>query len=354
MCKSCNDRTQYELRNTQYELRNTQYELRNTHDASMTIDIKKITQLTGHQGSVYTLTDSMAPQSRLNRDFADAQYFLSGAGDGWVVEWDLAKPEVGKLLAKIETNIFALLFIKEKNLIVAGNRDGGIHFIDLNDPAQNKNVAHHNKGVFSIQLIDNQLITLGGEGSITRWSLDEKRTLESLQLSSKSLRCMDFSASRNEFAVGASDGNIYILDKNFDLKKIIKAHKNSVFTLKYAPDEPYLLSGGRDAMLNMWDVALDFKNISSLPAHLYTINDIAFHPTNPTLFATASRDKTIKIWHFNPQNLKNTEGPTLLKVLDTIRYGSHINSVNSLLWSPYNNYLLSASDDRSIIVWGIL
>jgi WD40 repeat protein len=306
----------------------------------MTIDIKKTTQLTGHQGSVYTLTDSRAPQ-----------YFLSGAGDGWVVEWDLAKPEVGKLLAKIETNIFALLFIKEKNLIVAGNRDGGIHFIDLNDPAQNKNVAHHNKGVFSTQLIDNQLITLGGEGSITRWSLDEKRTLESLQLSSKSLRSMDFSTSRNEFAVGASDGNIYILDKNFDLKKIIKAHKNSVFTVKYAPDGQYLLSGGRDAMLNMWDVASDFKNISSLPAHLYTLNDIAFHPTNPTLFATASRDKTIKIWHFNPQN---TEGPTLLKVLDTIRYGSHINSVNSLLWSSYNNYLLSASDDRSIIVWEIL
>jgi WD40 repeat protein len=308
----------------------------------MKIDIKKITQLTGHQGSVYVLTDSGAPQ-----------YFLSGAGDGWVVEWDLAEPEVGKLLAKIETNIFSLLFIKEKNLIVAGNRDGGIHFIDLHDATQNKNVAHHTKGIFSIQLIDNQLITLGGEGSITRWSLEEKRTLESLQLSSKSLRCMDFSSSRQEFAVGASDGNIYILDKNFDLKKIIKAHTNSVFTLKYSPDENYLLSGGRDAMLKVWDVKEDFNNITSVPAHLYTLNDIAFHPTNRALFATASRDKTIKIWYFEPHNAELTMGVTLLKVLDTVRYGSHINSVNSLLWSPFNNQLLSASDDRSIIVWEI-
>jgi WD40 repeat protein len=308
----------------------------------MKIDIKKITQLTGHQGSVYVLTDSGAPQ-----------YFLSGAGDGWVVEWDLAKPEVGKLLAKIETNIFSLLFIKEKNLIVAGNRDGGIHFIDLNDATLNKNVAHHTKGVFSIQIIDNQLITLGGEGSITRWSLEEKRTLESLQLSSKSLRCMDFSPSRNEFAVGSSDGNIYILDKNFDLKKIIKAHTNSVFTLKYSPDENYLLSGGRDAMLKVWDVKEDFNNITSVPAHLYTLNDIAFHPTNRALFATASRDKTIKIWYFEPQNAELTTGVTLLKVLDTVRYGGHINSANSLLWSPFNNQLLSASDDRSIIIWEI-
>ena len=309
----------------------------------MKIDIKKIAQLTGHQGSVYVLADSGAPQ-----------YFLSGAGDGWVVEWDLAKPEVGKLLAKIETNIFALLFIKEKNLIVAGNRDGGIHFIDLHDATQNKNVAHHTKGVFSIQLIDNQLITLGGEGSITRWSLAEKRTLESLQLSSKSLRCIDFSALRQEFAVGASDGNIYILDKNLDLKKIIKAHTNSVFTLKYSPKEDYLLSGGRDALLKVWDINDNFNNITSVPAHLYTLNDMAFHPTNPALFATASRDKTIKIWYFEPQNAELTTGVTLLKVLDTVRYGGHVNSVNSLLWSPFNNQLLSASDDRSIIVWEIL
>jgi WD40 repeat protein len=308
----------------------------------MKIDAKKIAQLTGHQGSVYALTDSLTPQ-----------YFLSGAGDGWIVEWDLAKPEVGKLLAKIETNIFALLFIKEKNLIIAGNRDGGIHFIDLNDATQNKNVAHHAKGVFSIQIIDNQLFTLGGEGSITRWSMEEKRTLESLQLSTKSLRCMDFSPSRREFAIGASDGNIYILDKNLDLRKIIKAHTPSVFSLKYAPNQDYLLSGGRDALLKVWDVNDSFSNLTSVPAHLYTLNAIAFHPTNPTLFATASRDKTIKIWHFGPQNTDATTGITLLKVLDTVRYGGHLNSVNSLLWTSFNNQLLSASDDRSIIVWEI-
>ena len=321
----------------------------------MKIDIKKIAHLTGHQGSVYTLTPSMTPQ-----------YFLSGGGDGWVVEWDLAKPEVGKLLAKVESNIFSLLFIKNKNLIIAGNRDGGIHFIDLNDTTQNKNVAHHSKGIYSIQIIDNQLFTLGGEGVITRWSLGEKRALESFQLSSKSLRCVDYSPQRHEFAVGASDGNIYFLDEKLTLKKIIKAHESSVFTLKYAPNAPYLLSGGRDALLNIWHLEADYQKINSTPAHNFTINDLTFHPQNPTLFATASRDKTIKIWQLNDLNLPEEKqdivepappskmGVTLLKVLDTVRHGGHINSVNSLLWSSYHNHLVSSSDDRSIIVWEIL
>ena len=61
--------------------------------------------------------------------------------------------------------------------------------------------------------------------------------------------------------------------------------------------------------------------------------------------ATASRDKTMKIWDAN--NFK------LLKVIDTVRNGGHINSVNTLRWSKYNNWLISGSDDRSIIIWEI-
>jgi WD40 repeat protein len=88
----------------------------------------------------------------------------------------------------------------------------------------------------------------------------------------------------------------------------------------------------------------NFKNIKSQPAHLFTINNIAFHPTEP-IFATASRDKMIKIWDLN--NYK------LLKVIDVIKFGGHINSVNKLLWSTFNNLLISVSDDRTVIVWKI-
>jgi WD40 repeat protein len=315
--------------------------------------IKKIAQLMGHQGSVFALTQGRTPQ-----------FVLSGAGDGWIVEWDLEHPEVGKLLAKVDSNIFSLLFLPDKNQIIAGNMNGGLHFIDLNNPDQNKNITHHHKGVFDIQLIHNQLFTLGGDGIITRWSVEESRSIESFQLSAKSLRCLDFSNERREFAIGASDGHIYFLDENLNLKNIIKnAHKNSVFSTKYALGGQYLLSGGRDALIKIWDLDKNItpnhdwkESLFELSAHLYTINKIAFHPKNPEVFATASRDKTIKIWQLITSKENNNfkiEEVKLLKVINTIRYGGHLNSVNTLYWTPHNNWLISGSDDRSLMIWDI-
>ena len=325
------------------------------------ISVKKILQLTGHQGSVFALTQGRTPQ-----------HVLSGAGDGWIVEWDLANPEQGQLLAKVDSNIFSLLYLSADKRIVAGNMNGGVHFVDLENSLNSKNIQHHSKGVFDIQIIENQLFTIGGEGNITRWSVEETRTIESLQISAKSLRCMDYSLARKEIVVGASDGNIYFLDLELNLKQTIKtAHDNSVFSIKYAPDGNFLISGGRDAQLKIWDlnaqkgqntegVLSEKMLLSSQSAHWFTINSIAFHPKNPQIFATASRDKTIKIWElpdgfdFNEnKNLDNFAGAILLKVLDIVRDGCHINSVNKLYWSDYQDVLISCSDDRSLIAWEI-
>ena len=78
------------------------------------------------------------------------------------------------------------------------------------------------------------------------------------------------------------------------------------------------------------------------------LHDMTTPCPNELWFASASRDKSIKIW--DPRNFK------LLKVIDASKKGmnAHINSVNKLLWLSYNNYLVSASDDRSIMVWEII
>jgi WD40 repeat protein len=65
--------------------------------------------------------------------------------------------------------------------------------------------------------------------------------------------------------------------------------------------------------------------------HIYTINEVVLSP-NGELFATASRDKTIKIWQRT--DLK------LLKVIDAKRHGGHVNSVNKLIWTNFQRQLV--------------
>ncbi|MBK7870403.1 MAG: WD40 repeat domain-containing protein [Saprospiraceae bacterium] len=299
------------------------------------LKVKKIAQLTGHNAAIFALTSGDTPQ-----------HFISGAGDGWVVRWNPEEPEIGRLIAKVDTQIFSLLNLSDYNIMIAGNMNGGLHWIHPENPEKTKNIAHHQKGVFDLIQAGEFVFTLGGEGKITRWSVLEERSLESLHVTNQSLRSIDFCSIRNEIAVGASDNNIYIMDVNtLEIKHIIhRAHTNSVFAVKYSPDGRYLLSGGRDAQLKAWDTANNFCKIFTQPAHWFTINHIAFHPDGQ-LFATASRDKTIKIW--------DASNFDLLKVIEVVRDKGHVNSVNRLLWTAPENYLISASDDRTMIVWKI-
>lgn len=298
-----------------------------------TMHIKKLHACTGHRAALYALAPGR-----------DDRHFLSAGGDGWVVNWSLDDPENGQLVASVETQLFSLLHLPERNLLVAGNMHGGVHWIDWADPSRTRNVQHHQKGVYDLLVVGEWLYSAGGDGLLTRWSVLEGRTVESVQLSNRSLRALAYSAARQELAVGASDGSIYLLDETtLALRQTLPdAHLPSVFTVVYSPDQQRLMSGGRDALLRVWDLEKDLQLLLEVPAHRFTLNHLVFSP-DAQMFATASRDKTFKIW--------NAQTGELLKVVDTLRYGGHINSVNRLLWLP--DCLVTASDDRSAMIWEV-
>lgn len=300
--------------------------------------IEKIHTCTGHRAAIYAL----APGK-------DERHFLSAGGDGWVTEWKIDDPETGRLVASVETQVFSLCSLPDGR-IVAGDMNGGVRWIDRAMPDDTRNIQHHKKGTYDIVAAGKWVFTAGGDGTITRWDAEKGSSVESFQLSNQALRAIAFSEKRKELAVGASDNSVYILDvETFELRAtLMAAHTNSVFAVAYSPDDQYLLSGGRDAMLRVWDMGNHQSPISSPqspedPAHLFTVNHIVFSPDG-RLFATASRDKTLKIW--------DARTFQLLKVVDTIRYGGHINSVNRLLWLP--DCLVSCSDDRTVMLWRVV
>lgn len=293
------------------------------------LKITLLHNLEGHTGAVYTLLQQPAGKS----------HFLAAGGDGQVSGWDASKPGDGELRAKVDGKIFCSAFSPDGNALLLGTFEGDV--IQIKDK-EVKRVRHHAKAVFGIFPRKEDFLSLSADGCLARWDYHGEEARSSFRLNYEGLRsCATFDSST---LIGGSNGALYFLDpEDFHIQqKIEQAHSGSIFTLLPMEDWGVFLSGAMDAQLNVWSP--DGQLIKNIPAHLYTINHLV-HLTGTDLIATASRDKTIKIWH----------GPELelLKVLDFAKYSGHTHSVNALLWLPDERLLISSGDDRKILVWHI-
>ncbi len=298
------------------------------------VEVKKINTYTGHQGAVYTLEKGATPNI----------VYSSGA-DGQVIEWDLNNPENGRLIAKLPASVYALKYIPVYNTLIIAQNFEGIHLIDVAKHTELGSLKLTKAQIFDLQMIGDGILVGGGDGVLYEVGLNDLVVRRKASLSENSLRTMAVHAQSEKLIAGFSDNAFRVVNlSDFSVEKVNQGHDNSIFTGVLSPDNAMYLTGSRDAHLKFWDVENGHQLDQSIVAHMYAINHIAFHPQG-RYFATASMDKTIKIWDYKQRKL--------LKVIDKARHGGHLTSVNKLCWTSHHNYLVSASDDRSLSVWDI-
>lgn len=299
----------------------------------MKIQVEKINTFVGHRDAIYTL-------SKGEKD----NCFYSAAGDGFLVKWNISNPEHGELIAKVTNSIYAIEYYPAQNMMLIAENFEGIHQIDLNSKKEISNIKITSAAIFDIKLYNNNAIIACGDGEVLWLDIEKNIILNRIKDSSKSARAIAINPFLKEVCVGFSDHFIRVYDiENGKLKNEWLAHKNSVFTLNFDKEFKNLYSAGRDAQIKTWDCWEQYTLKDSIPAHLYAINHLAFS-TSHQLFATASMDKSVKIW--------NSENNNLLKVLDKSRHAGHGTSANKLLWIS-ENLLLSTGDDKIINLWSI-
>ncbi|QJW88344.1 WD40 repeat domain-containing protein [Spirosoma taeanense] len=294
--------------------------------------IEKLDTFGGHRDSVYALERGPQPE----------QFFSTG-GDGMVVRWQLDRPDLGELVARVPASVYALALHPTSGLLWVGQNYEGLHLID---PAQKQEVASlklTSAAIFDIKFYRNDAFAALADGVVAVIDTELLVVRKHLKASDQSARCIAVNPVERELAVGYSDNSVRIFDLvSYDLKRVIPAHTNSVFTVVYSPDFRFLLTAGRDAHLKVWDAENQYVLSQDVVAHMFAINHLVYNPEG-NLLATASMDKSIKIW--------DAETFRLLKVVDRARHAGHGTSINRLLWTAYDNQLLSASDDRTISVW---
>jgi WD40 repeat protein len=297
--------------------------------------IKKITEFKGHSGGIYQLLPHVLPNT-----------LLSCSADGFVAGWDLQTLSASRFSIKVGEPVYSINHCKTNNYLYIGTGYGNFHWIDLDKKEEVKLFQIHNKlPIFSVEPMPekNLVATAGGDGVINIFSTESKKLVLSIPLEQGKIRVLKYLPKLGLLLAGHANGYIYGFETNFFNEQYkFLAHSDSVYSLQDIDE--MLISGGKDAHLNLWDMKNEFSTIQKIPAHNFGIYDLKYNPTKEILLS-ASRDKTVKLW-FN-HDFKNPER------INFEKYKAHRYSANTVCWINENTFA-SAGDDKLIYLWEIV
>ncbi|XP_044974302.1 uncharacterized protein LOC123442352 isoform X3 [Hordeum vulgare subsp. vulgare] len=99
------------------------------------------------------------------------------------------------------------------------------------------------------------------------------------------------------FVVGDGDGYVHVHDSmTMKILKKFKAHGRRVRSFAVHPTRPFVLSASWDKLIKLWDYENGWSCIRTFTGHSGPVTRVKFNPHDANTFATASSDRTVKIW----------------------------------------------------------
>uniref|UniRef100_A0A0E0LD44 Coatomer subunit beta' n=1 Tax=Oryza punctata TaxID=4537 RepID=A0A0E0LD44_ORYPU len=140
---------------------------------------------------------------------------------------------------------------------------------------------------------------------------------------------------------GADDMFIRVYNYNtMDKVKVFEAHTDYIRCVAVHPTLPYVLSSSDDMLIKLWDWDKGWMCTQIFEGHSHYVMQVTFNPKDTNTFASASLDRTVKIWSLGSPDPNFT--------LD-----GHSKGVNCVDYFTGGDrpYLITGSDDQTAKVW---
>jgi len=166
---------------------------------------------------------------------------------------------------------------------------------------------------------------------------------------SETLKLLDLNTGCCEFYAGHSD-IVISLDKYQ-----VKAEDGKIDESK-----AFILSGGKDSEVRLWrfdanaGILEKLKCLAVFRGHNQNICSVNFAPKRGKLFVSASQDSTIKVWDIKKfmGDADSTHSDNIEVVNQaTMTVMAHRKYINVAKFSPNDKIIATASQDKSIKLW---
>jgi len=178
-------------------------------------------------------------------------------------------------------------------------------------------------------------------GNVMIWDYESGSLAKSFEVSELPVRCAKFVARKQWFVAASDDMRFRIFNYNTMEKiKEFEAHADYIRCLEVHPSLPYVLSSSDDMCIKLWDWDRGFDCTQIFEGHAHYVMQVKFNPKDTNTFASASLDRSIKVWGLGSHSPHYTlEG--------------HERGVNCVDYYPSGDkpYILSGADDQTVKIW---
>ena len=262
--------------------------------------------------------------------------------------------EDGSLLTtfkSLQDSVLGIATSHDGHKLVSGHWNGAINFLQVEDFNQpqihlEKTVKGHKVGVWRIAVSPIPLIK-GGKGGIIATASEDKTAklwdwhgnlITSLNGHQDVVKAIAFSPHSNLVATASYDKTVKLWNTQGKNIATLKEHNHSVTALDISDDGKLMATGDVNGTIKLWELDEDKITVKqSIKAHTDAVRKVVFSPLDRGIIASGSEDNTIKLWH---------RSGTLLKTF----YG-HDEAIWSIAFSPDGKTLVSASEDKTAIIW---
>jgi len=301
-----------------------------------------------------------------------SQSFEGNVNDlqGVLLVWSSSLRSRPEFTCYSQSQITAAKFNQFSNsMIIGGTYSGQVMIWDLrttSSPVQKSGIV--GGPLYSLDIVGTQnshnIISISNDGKLCVWDtkmLTNPQKEIDLKVRSQATQdiigatCLCFPhGDANNFFTGTENGTIYSGQVHCrpeeNIIESFTGHQGPITSLSMMNSfrdlssnaSNLLLSSSYDWTVKLWNPRLQFQPIWSFEAAEDCIYDVAWSPTNPTLFSSVDRDGYIDLWDLS----KDLEVPC-------VHYKGDSRALNKLAWSRDGSKMLTGSADGNLKLYGL-